>query len=283
MLRLERLPSFNGVAAGAVATINVPLGPTYNSFILRTNADISSTATNLGASDWDTVFDEFRILIDGRITYQGEVGYLVKLAQFYGETLRAGTLPIFLSNPWARSLFGEDITAYGTAGGLSNMTIELGIKENQSVNELKMFAQQSAPRPFGKHLVLRKISRAFGSTGIDEIADVPRGAHSLIGLDVTHTGIDEVEILAAGTRVHDSDKETREQTLLMSGRVKQTGMTHVDFCPRNRVAVLRETEGGGKMFEAEAFPMAVNDFRVKLTHTSAPSNYDVYLREIHDR
>ena len=277
MRRIERLPTPQGIGPGQTATLNLPLGTTYNRFDIRCNAQIGGAAKDLAAADWGTVIGDIRLLVDGNTKIEATADYLVKRAQFYGQTLEPGVLPIFLAQPWARTVLGEDISAYGTNGGMASFTMEIDIKDAQTVNSLRVFADQSPGRPFGKHLVIRRFAKSFAASGIDEVADIPRGAHNLLGLDITDADVADIEVFAGGSdgqsnRVHVSDAPIRQQDHLIAGRVKQAGMTHIDFIPKDRIAVAM----GDGSIQAEALPMALSDFRVKLTFTSAPGTYAIY-------
>ena len=278
MDRIERLPAFQGIGAGNTATLNIPLGPTVHRFDIRCNADISGTAKNLAPDDWASVIGDIRINVDGNTKIETTAEYLVKRAQFYGVDLRAGVLPIFLGMPWAQTAMGQDLTAYGTAQGMATFTMEVDIKDGAAINLLKCYAQQSEPRPFGKHLVIRRFAKSFAATGISEISDLPRGNHNLVALDITSTSIGEVEVLADNNRVHVSDKEIREQQYYISNRLKQSGITHLDFIPKSRIALVKQDGTGRTVVDAEAFPMALQDWRLKLDFTSTPTGntFEIY-------
>jgi len=266
--RIEKLPTPQGIGVGQTATLNLPLGPTYHRFDLRLKAAATgSTAANVPAADWGDYIDDIRLIVDGDVRIEISAEQLVKRAQFFGYTLQAGVLPLFLSMPWARTMGGEDQTAYGTFGGMSSFTLEVDFKDSVVLGSFRVYAEQSEPMPFGPHLRIQRFAKSFSVIGVDEISDLPRSAYALLGIDVTSTSIGEVEILANNNRVHVSDKEIRQSNHVIAERTKQTGMTHLDFMPQGRVN--------------EAMPMALQDFRLKLDFTTAPAAYDLYLTSIH--
>jgi hypothetical protein len=280
MRRIALLPTPQGIGAGQTATLNMALGPTYNRIDIRCNANISGTATDLAFANWPTVFGDIRIMVDGNTKIEATAEFLAKRAQQYGYSLAAGVLPIFLAMPWARTITGEDIGAYGTAGGMSSFTLEMDIKAGQTINALKVYSEQTAARPFMKHTAIRRFAKSFGATGLDEVSDLPRGAHNLLALDITHANIGDIEVFASGSdgqsnRIHNSDKAIRAQDLLVSGRVQQAALTHIDFAPRDRIYV--ET-AGGVISETQA--MALNDFRLRLQFEDQPDTYNIYETSI---
>lgn len=266
--RIEKLPTPQGIGVGQTATLNLPLGPTYHRFDLRLKAAASGgTAADVTAANWGNYIDDIRLIVDGDVRIEITAEQLVKRAQFFGYSLQTGVLPLFLSMPWARTMGGEDQTAYGTNGGMSSFTLEVDFKDNVVIGSFRVYAEQSEPMPFGPHLRIQRFAKSFSVIGLEEISDLPRGAYALLGIDVTNTSVGDIEILANNNRVHVSDKAIRESNHKIAKRVKQTGMTHLDFMPQDRVN--------------EAMPMALQDFRVKLDFTTAPGAYDIYMTSIH--
>ena len=264
--RLEKLPTPQGIGANQTATLTLPPGPTYHALMVR-----ADTNSPLFPADWSSVFGDIRLIADGNTKIEASADFLRKNAQYFGQSIENGVLPIFLGNPFARTIGGEDLTAYGTASGVSSLTLELDIK-GFTLSKLEVYAVQSEPSPFGLHKVVRRFARGFGSIGVDEVADLPTGSHNLMSIDIENSAIGRVEVLADGYRVHNSDLEIRRQTLSNSGRVQQSGFTHIDFVRENRVA-FPDANGG---VNVEAFPMLLNDFRMKLDFTTAPNSYNIY-------
>lgn len=265
--RIERLPTPQGVAAGQTATLNIPIGATFHRLDLRLKAAAAGgTAADVTAANWVNYIDDIRLMVNGNSQIEATADFMVKRAQFYGQTVVAGVLPIFLSAPWARQAEGEDQSAYGTAIGVQSFTLEIDFKADVVIGDFKVYAEQSPPTPYGAHLTIQRLAKSFASVGIDEVADLPRGMFNAYAIDVMNTSIGDIEILADNSRIHVSDKAIRENGYKISKRVKQTGMTHLDFMAQNRV--------NGTL------PMSSQDFRIKLDFTTAPNAYSIYLTSI---
>lgn len=260
----KKMPTPMGIGAGQTASVNLPLGLTYNMLLIRCNAQIGGVATDLAAGDWASVIGEIRLMVDGdaRITIDAED--LVKLNQFYDETPQAGTLPLFLSRPWMRTIGGEDQTGYGTVG-MATFTIEIDVKDGAVVNSLNVYAKQSAPTVWGPHLRVQKFMRNQGVTGEAEIADIPRGAYAMLAMHVNTDKIAGVEVHTDQRLIIQSDKAVRLADYTIAGRVPQVGMTHIDFLTENRLA--------------EALPMALQDFRLKLDFKET-GNFAIYAESL---
>lgn len=128
-------------------------------------------------------------------------------------------------------------------------------------------------RPLGEHIRFERWERAFGSTGIEHVTELPFGEPNtaMLGyhIDQGATGtIDDVEVRFDGQIMH--DPLNIAQNALLLHRAKRTpvaGYFHVDF---NR--------WGG------ALPVGVaKSFRQKFNWNiaAAPNSYDVYTEMIY--
>ncbi len=266
--RIERLPTPQGIGAGQSSTLALPIGPTYHRLDLRLKASATGgTAADVPVANWDDYIDDIRVIVNGDTKIEATALFMVNRANHFGQTLVAGVLPIFLTMPWARTIDGEDQTAYGTAVGMASFTLEVDFKPNVNIGKFEVYAEQSAPRAFGPHLRIQRFAQSFGAVGIEEVSDLPRGPHNLYGIDITSSNISEIEILADNRRVHVSDKAIRANQLNITKRVQQTDVTHLDFMAENRVNNI--------------MPMLLQDFRLKLKFTVAPGAYDLYTTGIY--
>jgi len=260
---VKKMPTPAGIGAGQTASVNLPLGLTYNMLFIRMNVD--AVPRDVPATDWGTYIDEIRLLVDGDATYQITATDLVALNQFYGQTIQDGTLPIFLSRPWMRTIGGEDQTAYGTAGGMASFSIEMDLKTGITINDLDVYAVQSPGRPFGTHLRLQRFVHNQGVIGEAEISDLPRGPYAMAALHVTTASISDLEVQVDNRKVTDTDVAMRAAMAAVVNRAPQAGYTHIDFLTENRLV--------------EAMPMAVSDFRLRATFTAA-GNFSIYAESI---
>lgn len=261
MNRFEKMPTPQGIGAGQTATVNLPLGPTYERLYIRMNVD-TAPARDVPASEWGDYIGEIRLMVNGDVRIEIEAKDLAALNAYHGLQADAGVLPMFLAQPWARTMAGEDGTAYGTASGMASFTLEMDLKPDKTINDLDVYAWQSEPRPFGPHLRIQHFAGQMSMVGVKEISDIPRGAYSMIGLHVTTDKIGRIEVLADNQKLVDSDDVTRKAHQRLAKRKPQNGMTHLDFMDQNRIA--------------ELMPMALNDFRVKLDVTEANQNFKIY-------
>ncbi|PIE10513.1 MAG: hypothetical protein CSA72_08380 [Rhodobacterales bacterium] len=258
MRRFEKLPTPQGIGAGQTATVNLPLGPTYHRLYIR----MADGTGDVAAGSWGDNIGEIRLMVNGDVRIEIDAADLEAMNKFYGQEADAGVLPLFLSQPWARTIPGEDNTAYGTAANMATFTLEMDLKPGITIGELSVYAIQSEPKAFGPHLRIQRFSDQMAMIGTKEISDLPRGAYNMLGLHITTDKIDGVEVLADNRQVSETDKVARQAHLRLADRLPQAGFTHLDFIPENRLG--------------EALPMALNDFRVKLDVTAVNQNFKVY-------
>lgn len=263
MRRIERMPTPGSIAAGQTATVNLPLGPTYHRLNIRMMAtnDVDPVA-DVPVADWGLYIGEIRLMVNGDTRIEIDAADLVKMNQYYGQTLDAGVLPLFLSQPWMRTWQGEDNTAYGTAAGMASFTLEMDLKAGATIGKLEVYAVQSEPKPFGGHLRIQRFSQQMGLQGVKEVSDLPLGAYNMLAMHLSTAAIDKVEILANNVKVIEMDKVIRDAHQKVIERVPQTGMTHIDFLTERRLG--------------EALYMGLTDFRAKLEFTADNVNYKLY-------
>jgi hypothetical protein len=276
-MRLQKLPSPQGVVNGQTSTISLPLGPTYERLDIHALREGGSS----GPIGWQ--FANIKLIVDGRTQIELTGEELRSLNQYHGHSLVDNVLSLHLANPHARTMGGEDLGAYGTAvnadGSLSvqSMVLELELAGAANLSKLEVYYLQGDDRPYGPHTTIRRISKSFGSIGTAEISDIRKGNYNMLGMHVTSDAIDEIEVVADQTVQHISNPSLRSNQANISGRVQQTGWTSIDFVPKNRIAYMDATTG---VFVAEAFPMAFQDFRVKLGFTAAPDAYSLLMHAI---
>lgn len=261
---VKRMPTPQGIGAGQTASISLPLGLTYTRLMIRAKAQVGSSQVDLLPLSWSTVFGEIRLMVNGDAQITIDAGDLVKLNQFYGKTPIAGTLPLFLSRPWMRTIGGEDQTGYGTVG-MDTFSIEIDIKAGANLSLLEVYAVQSAATVYGPHLRIQRYTRNQGVTGPAEIADIVRGPYAMLALHVNTDKIGVVEVHTDGRKIIETDKQIREAHGDIAGRTAQPAMTHIDFLSENRLQ--------------EALPMALQDFRLKLEFT-ATGNFSIYAESL---
>jgi hypothetical protein len=266
--RLIKLPTPQGVGASQTATVRIPLGPTYDHLFLELMNSVSEFSPAdvfpMTAARMADSIGEIRLIVDGDTKIRGSAAFFLARAQLYGQPFVAGSLPLFLASPWARTMGGEESTAYGTAGGtMATFTLEVDFKAAAIMPSMQVYSRQSAPKPFANHLRIQPYADSFGFVGPHEMSGIPAlGPHRLLALDITSGDIGDVEVLADNVQQYYSSPIVRKLMLKLAKRNPVTGYTHIDFIPENRMD--------------ESMPLALSDFRVKLNFTEAPEAFTIY-------
>lgn len=279
---MNRQPTPEGVGAGQTATHKLPLGPTYHAIFFRLSVKVDGVDVNPAAEDMHNFIERVTLKVDGKATYAAPTEILVKNNAYYGNQMRAGVLPLYLDLPFARTTLGEDFGSYATGAGMSSFTIDVKMKSGIVINFLEITTEESFPvmgegvNAFGWHLELMEFSESFGAAGEQDIGFIPLDPYHIVHLAFDSPSIGDVEVKANNTSIHVSDKEIREQMQYDSGRVKQAGMTHIDFVQKNRIVLLRNTPNGA-VFNPEAPSMNLKSFRPKIQWTTAPNAFKAYV------
>ncbi|MCE8508342.1 hypothetical protein KBY28_07745 [Ruegeria pomeroyi] len=261
---VRKLPTTQGVGAGQVATVQCPLGLTYERLYIYMNVDVAGTPTDVTHANWGNYLGEIRLMVDGDAKFTMNAADIAAMNKFYAQTMKPGVLPIFLSRPWLVTPMGQDQTAYATGVGVQNFTVEMDIKSGVTVNKLELSAMQSPGRPWGPHLAIRKYVVNHGVTGKLEISDIRKAAYSMFALHVASSDIGEVEVIVNTREFLKMSPEIRAAHHETFKRAPQAGYTHVDFA-------------GDRI--GEALPMNVQDFRLGLEFT-ATGNTAIYAEGI---
>lgn len=223
MKRTSRMPSFEGVAAGATATLRLPIGLTYEQLL------ISYSGITLAQ------MNEIRVIGNGKTFQRYSSGVVLDtLNQYQGRAAANGILVIDFTRYNLRTRQGEEVTALGTgvqskdgSVELSTLTLEIDIDAGAAAPALSCKAVQSAPQ----HLGLVRHVREFGhnptAAGDYEIADIPKG-HLFNQVHLFSADVNSLRIDRDGYTVFErSDAENR---LLQDdgARVPQAGVFTFD-------------------------------------------------------
>ena len=266
MKTTRAMPAFNGVAEGATATLNMPIGLTYHGLIL----------TRGGTAFTNAHIAEMRLKGNGRELMVMSGAQLDTINQFDGHAA-AGAALTFVDFERANLLTraGRELTAIGTgapqsltkgAAGynptpLSTLQLEVDIS-GSTAPTLSAKAVQSGPSPLGTLRKRRRFNFSVAGAGDYEISDLPKG--DLIDkIYIGHTGnVTGVKLDRDNFRAFDRTDAENDLIQTDGVRVPQTNWFVIDPSERGN---------GG-----EALVSAVNDFRL-IVGTSAADTLTVLV------
>ena len=265
------MPAVQGVAAGSIATLNMPIGLTYHGLLFTMGGTFS--LANI---------DEVRVKGNGRNIFTVSGADLDIHNVFDGRAAASSTqfyldferynLDNAVGASVAEALRGREITAIGTGVApsqdnpveLSTLQTELDIDGAAVSPTLSAKALQSPPRSLGLLKKRRKFVYSVGGALEYEISDLPLG-------DL----IDKIYIHSSGGAVNRVKLE-RDNFLAFDRTPDENNLMQIDGVrvPQANLFVIDPSERGRG---DEAYVTAgVNDFRLKIT-TAAASTLTIYV------
>lgn len=165
----RKMPGFEGVAAGQVATLRLPIGLTYHQlFISYSGATLAQ-------------LNGIRVIANGEVIQKiTEVSVLDSINQFDGRAAAAGVIIVDFERFGMITRAGREVTALGTGDPadptpITTLTVEVDIDAAAVSPVLSAKARQSAPKPSGLILKRKEFSYTAAAAGVFEIADIPKG------------------------------------------------------------------------------------------------------------
>lgn len=206
--QIKPLPSPQGVAAGAVATLDVPVGSTYYGITLQ----YTESGTLVTQANMEAAITGVLIKINGvpqrRLTAQDIIDYNA----LHGVVYQNGYLPIFFAEPWARSAGGEDIFAWGT-DDVQTFQIEVTIASGRTSPALSAIAEvTNERRPLGSIKKFFSYAIPVAATGIINWQTFPR-VDTLAAFHCRSTDIDDVSVKVDNVEVLDITADQNAQDL----------------------------------------------------------------------
>src|SRR5690606_22485953 len=157
-MRIEqRMPPFEGVAAGNTALIKLPIGRRFHALFL-TYAGVTLAQMT-----------EIRVMANGKVFQRFSATERDKMNQFIGLDAAAGILRIPFDRHKLKNREQEELTAINTGvpdaqgNSINSLTVEIDIAASATAPVLSMNATQSEPVAGGPGVMLniRKDSRSI--------------------------------------------------------------------------------------------------------------------------
>lgn len=261
------LPAFQAVAAGQVASLNIPTGQAFHSIGLRIQHE--ATPVDMPVADMKTEIEWIKLKIarrgQGQRTYWDVTGAkLVERNDFYNLPDAAGLLGLYFAVPYFNSVDAEDLFKLGTLD-VSNIVLEVKFASSvvNPIIEAHGFVYDAANEPLGDFVRLNSLSySAAAAAGIREIADLPVTGPGMYlkALHIDDDNIDDVELRINNAEFRTFDMSLNRwvsdlETFRTGQRSWQSGYTHIDLAG-NRAAEIMPTGG-------------IRDFRLKLNFSAA--------------
>jgi hypothetical protein len=166
MLLVKNIP-FNNVVANGLATVNLPIGMSYNKIILALG----------GTTFTKSMITDIKVKVNGKIIYQAMGSRLDLINQYRGLSANAGFLTIDFTEPRAKSMAEQYVDNINTANGVSSLTVEVTIA-GATAPTLDSYAELGPPAPLGviaKHILFTQSFSASGKFPMKLIDITNRG------------------------------------------------------------------------------------------------------------
>lgn len=249
MRKIEQLPSLSNVSAGATATLNAPVGLTYDRIIFE-----YSGVTRAQMKD-------ITVKINGKPIQEFADGdELDALNDYYGRSDTAGFLSLYFARPEMVDLGMQRSTGLGTAD-VKTLMVDIDIDGAALAPVIKAHAIKSDPQPLGSIVKVKRFQYNAGIVGQNEIDSIPTGPN-VLAMHFKKADVTDVEVEVDSQKVTDASKTLLEAIQKEHGRTPQTaGYTHVDYGMEGDIfqaLLTAHTDGNGNRVN-------VQDFRQRVT------------------
>lgn len=264
MRETVQLPSLSNVAAGSRATLQCPLGPTYDIITLEYSGVTLAQLKNI------------RVEINGKPIQEYESGVVVdSINKYYSRPVTAGQLDLYFLRPEMSYEPGSDrVTGIGTLD-VQTLQISMDIDAAAVAPVIVASAERSDPQPLGIITKVKRWQFAAAVSGQFEIDNIPRTGR-VMAMHLRNANITAIEVEIDRQKVLEGSRARLEGIQTRWGRSPQTAdMLSVDWCldgdPKQALAFIGRNRA------------QVQDFRLRPTISAAGAVpiYVEYLDAFH--
>ena len=250
MRKTIKLPSMSNVGAGQTATLNCPVGLTYDVISLEYSGKKSDGTTDITLDDLQNI----EVRVNGKVIQSFADGLeLDRINQYHGRGAANGILNIWFVRPEMANLRDQRLTALGTRD-VQTLSVHVDGEATLANLSLSAKAVQSEPQLMGAITKVKAFPTSFAVSGEVEIDNLPRSGGVMIGcMHLFKSDISNVEVEVNSIKAFEASKVYAEE---LQGRYNKTpqsaNATHVDFMLEGDLAQALDTRG-------------VQDFRIRPT------------------
>ncbi|WP_163557150.1 major capsid protein P2 [Halomonas sp. NO4] len=249
----QRMPSLSNVSAGGTATLNMPIGRTYERLILAYSGVTRAQ------------MKQIRLLIDGKPVIEfADAEQAAALNKYYGRHDSAGHLTLWFVRPEMQRLEHQRLTGIGTGdregnGRVSTLQLELDIDAAAANPKITAHAVQSDPKPLGMLNKIKRFTYSSATAGTFEIDNIPRGPRLMaVHFKKTADDVSRVEVEQNSRKIVEGDKALLQFLQKEAGRTPQATYLAVDW-----------TQEGDVYQSIATDPREIQDQRFRLTLETA--------------
>jgi Viral coat protein P2 N-terminal domain len=212
----KKLPSLANVGAGQTATLNCPVGLTYERIELEYSGVTLAEMKNV------------EVVVNGKpvMTFK-DMARVEALNDYYGRAKTAGFITLHFARPEMNQLNDQRIMALGTQD-VATLAVNIDIAASATAPVIKAHAVLSEPQKLGAFIKVREFQFDASVAGDLEISTLPKGPR-IMAAHFFKADVDSVEVEIDSQRVFDGSKALIQSLQKTYGRVPQTALaTHFD-------------------------------------------------------
>ncbi|QBF81263.1 hypothetical protein EXU30_00060 [Shewanella maritima] len=224
--------TISAVVAGALCTITLPVGATYDQLSIETNIPLAKMK-NIRVNVNNDVVEEYK---DGTV--------LAAVNKYYKREVVDGIVDLHFKKTEMKTLSEKRQFCLGTKNmqpqtaeqvpfmpAITSVTVTFEIDASVAAPTVAVTALQSDAVPFGNFIKVKRLPVTL-SAGTNEIDNIPKGydAHIKNVFLVTDATVDKVTVIRNSTEEKNVKQSIAEKVQRENGRAPQAGYYAVDFC-----------------------------------------------------
>ncbi|OEG72319.1 hypothetical protein BEL05_04910 [Shewanella colwelliana] len=229
---LKTISTISAVVAGALVTITLPLGATYDQVLLGYTGVTLAQIKNIRVKVNNDVIQEFA---DGQA--------LADFNKYYKRNSVAGLLDFYFKQPEMKTLAEQRMFGLGTANGMpktpeqvplmpavTSATITFEIDAGAAAPNITCSAIQSDPAPLGNIIKFKRFPLSLNA-GTNVIDNIPKGFDARIKAIhiVTAATVEKIVTKVDGTEIAELKQTIVEKIQVDNGRAPQADIYTTDY------------------------------------------------------
>lgn len=241
MARQSRLlNSFSNVSAGSTATLQLPLGTTYDALHFEYSGVTLAQLKNI------------EVRVNGKVIQSfTDAVRLQAINKYYSRNIKSGVVTIWFVRPEMDNVALRRMTALGTAD-ISTLDVRIDIDAAAAAPVLTAYAVKSNQMPLGMITKFKRFPASSATSGLKEIDNIPREAR-IAAVHLFKADISKCEVEVNERVQYDFSKTLGAGVQVDYGRTPDAAVhTTVDFCLEGDPSQALVVQGA-------------NDFRLRTT------------------
>lgn len=230
--KFNLLPSFSNVSAGSTATLEIPVGVTYDRIMVEYSGVTLSQLTNV------------QVVVNGKAIWQfKDAQRLHDINSYYKKrNAQAGVLDFWFIRPEFDNIDLRRLTALGTAD-VSTLSIKMTIDGAAANPQLVAHASKSMQSPLGMITKYREYPASSATAGMKDIDNLPKEGR-IAAIHFFKDDITKVDVELDSVKAYELSKTLGEKVQSDWSRAPLSAKaTSVDFTTEGNPATALIVEG----------------------------------------